>query len=158
MYAYLAGLSDYFFLSCRCPDCKVNEAVKPVCGSDGKSYDSLCHLQQVECFQNIIIEPLCKGKCPCGKGNLWEISLLDVLLKDIPCSIWISCNGFCSMILFLDPKELENMDPDTVHKLQKFRLKVHLERRFNQEMQKEIAAEEVGYFSLIIFNMYFSTG
>ena len=35
------------------------------------------------------------------------------------------------------------MDPETVHKLQKLRLKVHLTRRFNKEMQKEADAEEV---------------
>ena len=48
------------------------------------------------------------------------------------------------VLLLTDPKELEDLDPVTVHKLQKLRLKIHLSRRFNKEMKEETAAEEVG--------------
>jgi len=89
-----------------CPDCRVDGPLKPVCGSNGKTYNSICQLQVAECMGNVVIERLCDGKCPC------------------------------------DPKEVEEMDPETVHKLEKLRLKVFLSRRFNKEMQEEIAAEK----------------
>ena len=42
------------------------------------------------------------------------------------------------------------MDPKTVHKLQKLRLEVLLNRRFTDEMKRETDAEEVG-----MSNLYF---
>ena len=52
--------------------------------------------------------------------------------------------------LFVDPKEVEKMDPTLVHKLQALRMQVRLERRFDEEMAQETASEKV-CFDLVFF-------
>ncbi len=41
------------------------------------------------------------------------------------------------------------MDPPLVKKLQKLRLKFHLEKRFKEEMERETAAEKVSFMKLL---------
>ena len=50
--------------SCRCPD-KCNSIFSPVCGSDGVTYNSECHLRVSSCTQQKRI--LVRQRGTCGK-------------------------------------------------------------------------------------------
>lgn len=53
-----------------CFSCKPCPVVKPVflCGSDNRTYSSLCRLDYHNCIHHTAIKVSCKGFCPC-KGN-----------------------------------------------------------------------------------------
>lgn len=58
-------LKSYFGSSCRpCP------VVKPIflCGSDNRTYSSICRLDYHNCIHHTVIKVSCKGFCPC-KGK-----------------------------------------------------------------------------------------
>lgn len=52
---------------CGCgPECE--PAVRPVCGSDGRTYDTRCHLDRASCLDNRDVRVAYTG--PCGKLNV----------------------------------------------------------------------------------------
>ena len=53
-------------VSCVCPDEKACLDRDPVCGTDGLTYVSKCHLDHVACSKSVPIDVAYKG--PCG-GN-----------------------------------------------------------------------------------------
>ena len=64
-----------YYLFCR--NCKACPVVKPIflCGSDNRTYSSLCRMDYHNCIHGSSIKVSCKGFCPCkGKkhfqGNL----------------------------------------------------------------------------------------
>lgn len=50
---------------CICQRCDGKKKAEQVCGSDGITYYSLCHLQQASCIQKMDIQAQHYG--PCGK-------------------------------------------------------------------------------------------
>uniref|UniRef100_A0A8C7Y7Y2 Agrin n=1 Tax=Oryzias sinensis TaxID=183150 RepID=A0A8C7Y7Y2_9TELE len=55
---------------CECQQC-VGEALSPLCGSDGKTYDNKCELRRSSCLQNKKIDVEKDGSCDedCGSGG-----------------------------------------------------------------------------------------
>ncbi|XP_078805810.1 agrin isoform X8 [Oryzias latipes] len=55
---------------CECQQC-VGEALSPLCGSDGKTYDNECELRRSSCLQNKKIDVEKDGSCDedCGSGG-----------------------------------------------------------------------------------------
>lgn len=69
----IVGLFIYlliFFLWMCCSSCEGCPVVKPVflCGSDNRTYSSLCRLDYHNCIHHTSVKVSCKGFCPC-KGN-----------------------------------------------------------------------------------------
>ena len=58
---------------CICPICASDSNAKAVCGSDGKTYASDCHLKFVSCKMKRNI-PLSKNE-PCGKQSTFDLKL-----------------------------------------------------------------------------------
>lgn len=48
---------------CRCRDHCEGTLYSPVCGADGTTYDSLCHLHRTSCEQQKRIAVLARGVC-----------------------------------------------------------------------------------------------
>uniref|UniRef100_A0AAG5CTP2 Proteoglycan Cow n=1 Tax=Anopheles atroparvus TaxID=41427 RepID=A0AAG5CTP2_ANOAO len=55
-------------------DCKPCPVVKPtfLCGSDNRTYSSLCRLEYHNCIHVSEVKVSCKGFCPCKAGNLLQ--------------------------------------------------------------------------------------
>ena len=51
-------------LICHCPYYNCTAKYNPVCGYDGNNYNSICHLQSEECYQNRFIGLRQFGRCP----------------------------------------------------------------------------------------------
>ena len=49
---------------CVCPKYRCKGKRNPVCGYDGITYKSICHLQKTECEQGTFIGLKHKGSCP----------------------------------------------------------------------------------------------
>ncbi|ROT83493.1 Testican-3 protein [Penaeus vannamei] len=62
------------FAEKQCPSCPV---VRPVflCGSDNRTYSSLCRLHYHNCIHEANVHVACKGFCPCKGGTLLFIGL-----------------------------------------------------------------------------------
>ena len=54
-------------ITCVCPGSgsrqNCSDDKKPVCGSDGKIYDNICHLMNASCQQQVVIQPAVPEKC-----------------------------------------------------------------------------------------------
>lgn len=50
---------------CVCPLCNSDTVVKPVCGSDGFTYSTVCQMKKRSCNTKIVIKVVKNG--PCGK-------------------------------------------------------------------------------------------
>lgn len=62
---------NWFYIFCRCRQCPSCPVVRPVflCGSDNRTYSSLCRLHYHNCIHEANVHVACKGFCPC-KGKL----------------------------------------------------------------------------------------
>ena len=58
-------------MECSCPTCQPSYVF--VCGSDDRTYASLCHLKRFSCLSNRNITV--KARKACGKCNCFHISL-----------------------------------------------------------------------------------
>jgi coxsackievirus/adenovirus receptor len=59
-YAICKALVDQQ-VRCECPTCPKRK--DPVCGSDGKTYDSECEMRRTSCFAAKPLNVKSKGKC-----------------------------------------------------------------------------------------------
>ena len=56
------------FFSDLC-DLKCNRDFKPVCGSDGRTYNNECLLNRAKCVKRIFIQVAKQGPCESGSNN-----------------------------------------------------------------------------------------
>eukprot|EP00794_Sanderia_malayensis_P006764 gene6764-7525_t len=124
----------------------LNEAVKKSACNGFK-----CNGRYEQC-EIISGSPLCVKNCPdcrintkkseqvCGSdGNTY---VNHCLLQQNECMQNTFIDKLCEGKCPCDPKEVVDMDPKLVHKLQKMRMRVHLEKRFKEEMKLESASEK----------------
>lgn len=83
---------------CRCGDTCPSD-FQPVCGSDGRSYSSQCHLQQEACRSQRHLRILYKGLCESGTYGLTSRNCQDFHhYKDLwfhredTCKTYVRCN------------------------------------------------------------------
>lgn len=88
-------LNNFSFIF-RCKPCPV---VKPIflCGTDNRTYSSLCRLDYHNCIHHTNIRVGCKGFCPCS-GMLLFLSILIFYLTDSRC---VNAWTFCSHVVWL---------------------------------------------------------
>ena len=58
----ISGIYPHWFFSDFC-DIKCTREFKPVCGSDGKTYNSECLLNRAKCVKRIFIQVASQGAC-----------------------------------------------------------------------------------------------
>lgn len=76
---------------CFCRKCKTCSSKKQsfICGSDNRTYSSLCRMDYHNCVHNTAVKSACKGFCPC-KGNL--IIFVGAFVVNQKIRIWIQTN------------------------------------------------------------------
>ena len=79
MYSYCM----YCFFSDLC-DTKCTRIYQPVCGSDGKTYNSECLLEREKCVKRLFIQVARTGPCEeITEGNILFIFFLLFAIKDV---------------------------------------------------------------------------
>lgn len=86
----------------RCKTCPI---VKPVflCGSDNRTYSSLCRLDYHNCLHRSHVKITCKGFCPCKGENLSRSNrflLIILLLYLLPSDSLVCSSHIYSFIYF----------------------------------------------------------
>lgn len=72
------SLDERGVAECGCgPACEL--AVRPVCGSDGRTYDSRCHLDRASCLDNRDVRVAYTG--PCGELNFLKRKIVLVNVR-----------------------------------------------------------------------------
>lgn len=62
---------------CLCPEPPLCEAsIQPVCGTDGITYESKCHLNRVNCISKLDVKIAYEG--PCGKNYINEYIFIQL--------------------------------------------------------------------------------
>lgn len=119
----------------KCNTCPEAD-IKPVCGENGETYRSFCHLEEEECLTGIDIGFKCSGQCPCDPSEIIKMDPKTVrklqeyrrdvqLVKELKAEKVDESDAFPAFEV-LDPedakegdedKKLENMNEEIDEKL-----------------------------------------